>query len=128
MNKLILIVLFFLTALSLTAMDRLKSISQLKGYPLVFLVYEKSGCPWCIRYKNELDYIEIKYKSSIKFFKVKKGSKAASILRKEFGYKPIIYPMTYILKKEKSKLLYEIYGYQTQEYIEEVFRDEVFKK
>lgn len=131
MNKLILIVLLLSVSISLNAMQRLKSLQQLKEYKYIFLVYEKDGCPWCVKYKNELDYIETKYKSSIKFFKVKKGTEMSSKLRKEYGYKVIIYPMTYILKLDKGnelKLLEEIYGYQTEDYIEELFKKKIFIK
>ncbi|PHS57482.1 MAG: hypothetical protein COB17_05725 [Sulfurimonas sp.] len=52
MKKLILIILI---SLSLHAIENLKSISQLKEHKMIFLVFEKNGCPWCVMYKNELE-------------------------------------------------------------------------
>ena len=132
MKKLILLVVLLFLSTSLSAIENLKSLKQLQEHDLIFLIYEKNGCPWCSQYKSVLESsIIIKYKSEIKFFKVKKGSEIFSELRKKFRKKPIIYPMTYILKLDKNKeseIIYEIYGYQTQEYIEEVFKDELLIK
>ena len=118
--------------MSLNAFENLKSLSQLKEHDIVFLVYEKNGCPWCVQYKNELeDEIIQKYKEDVQFFKVKKGSKIFTRLRKEMGYEVIIYPMTYILKKDTNrelKLIDEIYGYQTGDYIEDIFKNKLFIK
>ena len=125
MRKMILILLL---SLSLNAFENLKSLSQLKEHNLVFLTFEKNGCPWCIRYKNELEpSITQRYKAYVKFFKVKKGSKIYSQLRKKFRLKILIYPMTYIIgldENKEPKILHEIYGYQTATYIDDFFKDE----
>jgi hypothetical protein len=122
MKKLILIILFLY--MPLNAFEDLKSLSQLKEHSLVFLVFEKHGCPWCTKYDIELgSKIIDKYGKDIKFFKVEKGSEIFSQLRKEFKLKIIIYPMTYILKlndKNVPEIIDEIYGYQTEEYVEEL--------
>lgn len=124
MKKLILIIILLLY-MPLNAFEDLKSISQLKEQSLIFLVFDKNGCPWCTKYEIELDKKIIKkYEKDIKFFKVKKGSEIFIELRKEFKCKIIIYPMTYILRLNEEKALEvveEIYGYQTEEYIEELF-------
>ncbi|MDD5156857.1 hypothetical protein [Sulfurimonas sp.] len=123
MKKLLLIILLFLY-IPLNAIEDLKSLSQLKENSLVFLVFEKKGCPWCTKYEIELQgKIVEKYSKNIKFFKVEKGSEIFSQLRKEFGFKIIIYPMTYMIKsndKKASEIVEEIYGYQTEEYVEEL--------
>ncbi|QOY54210.1 hypothetical protein HUE87_10045 [Candidatus Sulfurimonas marisnigri] len=132
MYKLILVTILLFFSASANALESLKSLSQLKEHHIIFLVFEKNGCPWCVRYKSELDYIiKQKYKTDIKFFKVQKGSEISSQLRKEFGHKIIIYPMTYILKlnsNKESEIVHEIYGYQTVEYIEDIFQNELFIK
>ena len=119
-------------SVSLNAFENLKSLSQLKEHKIIFLTYVKNGCPWCVQYKSELEAgIIQKYKNDIKFFKVEKGSEIFSQLRRKFKYKIIIYPMTYILKldnNQEPKTVYEIYGYQTKDYIEEVFQNEIFIK
>ena len=124
MKKLILIAILFLY-MPLNAFEELKSLSQLKEHNVVFLVFDKNGCPWCTKYEIELqNKITIKYKKDMKFYKVQKGSEIFSELRKEFGLKIIIYPMTYILRlndKKVPEIVDEIYGYQTEEYIEELF-------
>lgn len=124
MKKLLLIILLFLY-MPLNAFEDLKSLTQLKEHSLVFLVFDKIGCPWCTKYEIELkSKIIKKYAKDIKFFKVQKGSEIFSELRKEFGLKIIIYPMTYIIKlndKKVSEIVEEIYGYQTEEYVEELF-------
>lgn len=124
MKKLILIITLLFLHVTLNAFEDLKSLSQLRENTLVFLVFEKNGCPWCTKYQNELgSKITKKYKKDIKFFKVEKGSEIFSELRKEFGLKIIIYPMTYILKlndKNEHDIVDEIYGYQTEEYVEEL--------
>lgn len=123
MKKLLLIILLFLY-MPLSAFEDLKSLSQLKENSLVFLVFEKRGCPWCSRYEAELgSKITEKYSKDVKFFKVEKGSEIFSQLRKEFGFKIIIYPMTYMIKskdKKTSEIVEEIYGFQTEEYVEEL--------
>lgn len=125
MKKLILIIMVLFLYMPLSAFEDLRSLSQLKEHSLIFLVFEKNGCPWCTKYKNELEYkITKKYKTEIKFFKVQKGSKIFSQLREKFKLKILIYPMTYILKlndKKVSQIVEEIYGYQTEEYVEELF-------
>jgi len=125
MYRIILIIsILIYMSISLNAMERLKSLKQLNEHKFIFLVFEKNGCPWCVKYKNELDYIEADNKPKVKFFKVKKGSSIFTELRKKQGYNIIVYPMTYILKQEKnkSKRIHEIYGYQTEEYIEKLLK------
>jgi len=129
MRKLILTMLILCSSVSANAFEELKSLSQLKEHDLIFLKFNKIGCPWCTRYQNELEpKITKKYEKKIKFFKVQKGSKIFSQFRKELKYEILIYPMTYILKLNKNKeteIIHEIYGYQTQEYIEELFQNEL---
>jgi len=132
MNKFVLIVVVLVLSISLDAFENLKSLSQLKEHRFVFLVFEKNGCPWCIRYKNVLESgIIDKYGKEIKFFRAKKGTKISSQFRKKLGYKIIIYPMTYIFKSNKDKeleLVDDIYGYQTEEYLEELFQKQLLIK
>ena len=127
MNKIISLIMMLLLSISLSAFENLKSLSQLKEHKLIFLDFEKNGCPWCVKYKDELESSTIKkYKTDMKFFKVKKGSRIFSKLRKKFKLKIIIYPMTYIIKLNDNKepeILHEIYGYQTEEYLEEFFQE-----
>lgn len=112
--------------------EELKSLSQLKEHDLIFLKFDKNGCPWCARYQNELEpTITKKYAKDIKFFKVQKGSEIFSQFRRELKYEILIYPMTYILKLNKNKeseIIHEIYGYQTQEYIEDLFQNKLLIK
>ena len=100
-------------------------MKNVQGIVIPFLVFDKNGCPWCTKYEIELqNKITIKYKKDMKFYKVQKGSEIFSELRKEFGLKIIIYPMTYILRlndKKVPEIVEEVYGYQTEEYIEELF-------
>ena len=97
MKKIILIFFIFSAFTSLMAMQRLTSLSQLKENNYTFLVLERNGCPWCSKYKSELEFINSDYEDKIKFYKVKNND---------------------------SKIIYEIYGYQTLEYIE----DDVLKE
>lgn len=130
MKKIILTLIILSYFTSLMAIEKLSSLSQLEESKYTFLVFEKNGCPWCSRYKSELDFIIDKYKNKITFYKVKKGSDIFSEFRKKYGIKVIIYPMTYIFKKDdknKAKIVNEIYGYQTSQYIEEDVFSEVFK-
>ena len=127
MKKIILIFFIFSAFTSLMAMQRLTSLSQLKENNYTFLVLERNGCPWCSKYKSELEFINSDYEDKIKFYKVKKCSNIFNKFIKKYNKKIIIYPMTFILKKVKnndSKIIYEIYGYQTLEYIE----DDVLKE
>ena len=66
MKKLIFIILILYSSASLFAIDKLTSLSQLEENKFTFLVFEKKGCPWCARYKIELEDIALKYKSEIK--------------------------------------------------------------
>jgi len=131
MNKFILFIMTLFLSTSLYSIERLQSISQLQEHKLIFLVFERNGCPWCAKYKNELEFtLEEEYKEDIKFFKVKKGSEVFSMLTNVFRQDVIIYPMTYIIKldeNKESKIIYEIYGYQTEDYVEEVFDKEILK-
>ena len=120
------LIFILLLSLSVQAVEKLEFARELKEHKLVFLAYEKQGCPWCVMYKSELEDLEKLYKNSIKIYKVKKGTDVAKKLRKEFGFKPIIYPMTYILKQDNSKkhkMIYEIYGYRDVAYIKDVFKE-----
>ncbi len=131
MKKLIILITLLFLSTSLPAIEKLKSLDQLKEHKIIFLVFERNGCPWCSKYKNELDQYTIqKYKHEIKFFKIKKRSAIFSAFRKEFRKKIIIYPMTYIIKLDKNKnpkIIEETYGYQEEEYLDELIQ-KVLKK
>ena len=129
MKKLILILFLLSSFTSLMAMDRLTSLLQLQDNQYTFLVLEKKGCPWCSKYKTELDFIVDDYEDKMKFYKLKKGSDTFNKFTKKYNLKIIIYPMTYILKKQKNaeaKIVYEMYGYKPLEYLEEDVFKEVF--
>ena len=131
MKKIILILFLLSSFTSLMAMQRLTSLAQLEESEYTFLVLEKNGCPWCSKYKGELDFIIEDYEGKIKFYKLKKGSDTFYKFKKKYNLKIIVYPMTYIFKKSKekeAKIIYDIYGYQTLEYIEEDVFKEVFHK
>ncbi len=132
MNKFILFIMTLFLSTSLYSIERLQSIAQLQEHKLIFLVFERTGCPWCSKYKTELEFtLEEEYKEDIKFFKVKKGSEVFSMLTNVFRQDVIIYPMTYIIKldeNKESKIIYEIYGYQTEDYVEDLFDKEIIKK
>lgn len=132
MRKLILTILILYSSLTAKAIEELTSLSQLKEHDLIFLKFDKIGCPWCTKYKNELESeITKKYENKIKFFTVQKGSEVFSQFRRELRYEIIIYPMTYILKLNKNKeseIIEQIYGYQTQEYIEDIFQNKLLIK
>ena len=131
MKKIILILFILSSFTSLMAMQRLTSVSQLEENEYTFLVLERNGCPWCSKYKGELDFIVDDYEDKIKFYKLKKGSDTFNKFTKQYNLKIIIYPMTYIFKKSKNaeaKIVYEMYGYKPLEYIEEDVFTEVFRK
>ena len=131
MKKIILILFMLSSFTSLIAMQRLTSLSQLEENSYTFLVLERNGCPWCSKYKGELDFIVDDYEDQIKFYKLKKGSDVFNAFTKKYNKKIIIYPMTYILKsskKDRAKIVYEMYGYKPLEYIEEDVFKEVFHK
>ena len=129
MKKIILALLILSSFTSLMAMQKLTSLSQLDENQYSFLVLEKNGCPWCSKYKGELDFIVDDYSDKITFYKLKKGSDLFRKFTKKYNKRVIIYPMTYIFKKSKkndAKIIDEIYGYQTLEYIEEDLFKELF--
>jgi hypothetical protein len=132
MKKIVLMVLILFLSVSADDFEDLKSLSQLKEHKLIFLKFDKNGCPWCARYTNELESgITKKYAKDIKFFRVQKGSEIFSLFRNELKYEILIYPMTYILKlndKNESEIVHEIYGYQTQEYVEDIFQNKLLIK
>ncbi len=130
MKKIILITLLLSSITSLYAMQRLTSLSQIEENSYSFIVLERNGCPWCSKYKSELDFIIDDYEDKIKFYKLKKGSDIFKKFTKKYNLKIIIYPMTYIFKKSKTneaKIVYEMYGYKPLEYIEDDVFKEIFK-
>jgi len=131
MKKLIILITILFLSTSLSAIEKLKSLDQLKQHKIVFLVFERNGCPWCYKYKDEIEVFTMqKYKYEMKFFKIKKGSEVFSAFIREFNKKIIIYPMTYIIKLNKDnnpKIIEETYGYQREEYLDELIQ-KVLKK
>ena len=132
MKKIILFILLLFVSTSLSAIEELQSMEQLKENNLVLLAFEKNGCPWCVSYKSVLNSDTLKkYQADIKIFKVKKWSKVFKEFTKKFGKRIIIYPMTYVIKIDKNKelkIIHETYGYQTTEYLEELFTKELLLK
>ena len=131
MKNIILIALLLLSFTSLMAMQRLTSLNQIQENQYTFLVLERNGCPWCSKYKGELDFIVDDYEDKMKFYKLKKDSDTFNKFTKKHNLKIIIYPMTYIFKKSskgEAEIVYEMYGYKPLDYIEgDVFK-EVFDK
>ncbi|QOY52338.1 hypothetical protein [Candidatus Sulfurimonas baltica] len=132
MKKIILFITLLFFSSSLSAIEEIKSMSQLKEHKLILLAFEKNGCPWCVRYKNVLNSESIKkYQTDVKFFKAQKWSEVFKKFTKKFDKKIVIYPMTYIIELDQnneSKIVHEIYGYQTVEYLEDLFTNELLLK
>ena len=67
MKKIFLILFILFSFTSLMAMQKLTSVAQLEENEYTFLVLERNGCPWCHKYKEELDFIVDDYENQIKF-------------------------------------------------------------